>query len=280
MNNAKKYNVEPFFLPFGSESIFCVYMSPEAKKPQAGILYLHPFAEEMHKSRRVAAQQARKFAMDGYAVLLIDLLGCGDSTGDFEDANWDAWKDCVYEGYNWLSKKIDTPIILWGLRLGATLAAEISTQLPDISGLVLWQPVANGEIYLNQLLRLKLASQMLDTDQSKSGTKNFRNLLMSGESIEIGGNMISSTLALAIDKLSLLQITIRYPVYWFEFSQYSSISLSPTSIKVVEYWASLGGVVFTSLITGESFWSSQEICDCPDLYIQTTNVISKIINEL
>jgi len=57
------------------------------------VVFAQPFVEEMNKSRRMAALQARALAGQGWAVLLPDLLGCGDSPGDKGDARWTAWVD-------------------------------------------------------------------------------------------------------------------------------------------------------------------------------------------
>src|SRR5687768_8838655 len=66
---------------------FCLLHMP-SRPARALVVYVHPFAEEMNKSRRMAALQARALAASGHAVLQIDLLGCGDSSGDFGDASW------------------------------------------------------------------------------------------------------------------------------------------------------------------------------------------------
>ena len=74
---------EAFFLPAGREQRFCILHGAESGIPVRGALvYVHPFAEEMNKARRMAALQARAMAAAGYAVLQIDLYGCGDSAGD------------------------------------------------------------------------------------------------------------------------------------------------------------------------------------------------------
>jgi hypothetical protein len=83
---------EPFFLPAGSGERFCIYHAP-AGEPRGTFIYLHPFAEEMNKSRRTAALQSRMFAASGFAVLQIDLFGCGDSSGEFNEARWEIWKE-------------------------------------------------------------------------------------------------------------------------------------------------------------------------------------------
>ncbi len=69
---------------------------------RGAVVYVHPFAEEMNKSRRMAALQSRALAAAGFAVLQIDLLGCGDSSGDFGDASWDEWIDDVLLAVRWL----------------------------------------------------------------------------------------------------------------------------------------------------------------------------------
>ena len=115
------FEIEPFFLSGEQGALFCIHLYPTDTAPKGGILYLHPFAEEMHKSRRMAALQARRFAAEGYAVLQVDLTGCGDSSGDFGDATWEAWHDDARRAHTWLLAKAPGPIILWGLRTGASL---------------------------------------------------------------------------------------------------------------------------------------------------------------
>jgi hypothetical protein len=50
----------------------------------------------MNKSRRAVAVASREFARDGWSVLQIDFSGCGDSSGDFSGARWEAWKKTFY----------------------------------------------------------------------------------------------------------------------------------------------------------------------------------------
>jgi exosortase A-associated hydrolase 2 len=99
---------EAFFLPLGSatgEQRFCLFYPTLGDKLHGLMLFIHPFAEEMNKSRRMAAIQARAFAQAGYAVLQIDLKGCGDSSGDFGDATWQHWVNDVLLGIRWLRER-------------------------------------------------------------------------------------------------------------------------------------------------------------------------------
>src|SRR5258705_9769402 len=77
-------SVETFFLPLDNAKRFCISTIPSnGVEPRGSVLYLPPFAEEMNKSRRMAALQARAFARIGWNVLQMDLFGCGDSSGEF-----------------------------------------------------------------------------------------------------------------------------------------------------------------------------------------------------
>ena len=47
---------------------------PVTATPRGAVVYVHPFAEELNKSRRMAALQARAMAAAGYAVVSLSTL--------------------------------------------------------------------------------------------------------------------------------------------------------------------------------------------------------------
>jgi len=266
-----RFEIEPFFLDGGHGSLFCICLQPAAGIIcKGGILYLHPFAEEMHKSRRMAALQARRFASQGYMVLQVDLTGCGDSAGDFSDANWQVWLDDARCAYAWLADRKPGPISLWGLRSGASLAVELARTLTDIHQLLLWQAIVNGEQYLNQFLRIKLASEMLNTGQAVSQTKTLRTLLEQGSPIEVGGYMLSASMAHALAQLQLSKLPPPCPVIWLEIGLAASDLAAPASQRVIDAWRSAGVNVQTRTLAGEPFWLTQEISECPALIEAST----------
>src|SRR5438046_9873063 len=115
---------EAFFLSNdGRGHRLCLHHRPAASSMLGGVVYVHPFAEEMNKSRRVAALQSRAFAQAGFEVLQVDLLGCGDSSGDFGDATWNDWVRDVIEASRWMRQRAH-PLWFWGLRAGCLLATE------------------------------------------------------------------------------------------------------------------------------------------------------------
>jgi len=263
-------DINPFFLDSPRGPLFCLSLMPTGVEPKCGVLYLHPFAEEMHKSRRMAALQARALAAQGYLVLQIDLTGCGDSAGDFGDASWQAWREDAQLGYDWLKAKTAQPITLWGLRTGATLAVDVARDWPDIERLLLWQPVTSGDQFLNQFLRIKLASEMLADGQAQSGTKSLRAQLEKGEGVEVGGNMLAPAMAKELGAIKLADMRPACPVYWLEVGTQTSEQVMPASQRIVDAWRETNPNVATETVMGDPFWVTQEITECPVL-LEATN---------
>ena len=83
---------EAFFLPGAAHGgRFCLLT--RAAAPVGTLVFVHAFAEEMSKSRRMVALAARAFAERGWNVLQVDLSGCGDSGGELADVSWATWID-------------------------------------------------------------------------------------------------------------------------------------------------------------------------------------------
>lgn len=258
--------IEPFFLEGARGPLFCLYLAPTDKLAQEGLLYLHPFAEEMHKSRRMVALQARAFARAGYAVLQVDLTGCGDSAGDFGDASWEVWRDDAARAHAWLAAQVPGQLTLWGLRLGASLAAQLAPDLARIKRLLLWQPVLNGDQFLTQFLRIKLASEMLSEGQAQSGTKELRaKLLEAGEAVEVGGYMLAPAMARALARLKLNDLRPASAVEWIELGANAGDDVIPAARRVLDTWREGGTTVHPYTVQGDPFWATQEISVCPAL---------------
>jgi len=267
------FEIKPFFLSSKQGSLFCMYLCPTGGTTKGSILYLHPFAEEMHKSRRMAAIQARRFASEGYAVLQLDLTGCGDSIGDFGDATWGRWLDDVQCAYTWLSSNTTGPIILWGLRTGASLAVEAANALPRVASLLLWQPVISGDQYLNQFLRIKLAGEMLSGGQAQSGTRDLRAKLEAGQSFEVGGYLLCDEMARNLAKIKLADVIPPCPVFWVEVIAGEGGEVTPATQRVVDAWRTRGANVSTRVVAGEPFWVTQEITECPGMIQSASEVL-------
>jgi exosortase A-associated hydrolase 2 len=265
---------EPFFLSTELGERFCIFY-PAVGVPRGGLVYIHPFAEEMNKSRRMAALQSREFAKQGYAVLQIDLFGCGDSSGDFGDASWQVWQQDVVLAVHWLRERVEGEVSLWGLRLGALLALDAAQYCsPAPAGFVLWQPVLSGEALLTQFLRLRLASDMLSAGRAKTGVPELRTQLASGEPIEIAGYTLSPRLTVAMDDVKLVdKAPPGKAVWWFEVVSEQGRELPPAAQRVARSWQDDGVRLAVQCVVGQPFWSTVETTECPALIRATTKML-------
>lgn len=266
--------VLPFFLPASGGQRYCLLHLPAPGQPtRGGIVYLHPFAEELNKSRRVAALQARAFAEAGYSVLQIDLHGCGDSSGDFADARWATWRNDVHLACAWLQQRVSGRLTLWGLRLGALLALDIARHPPvPLARLLLWQPELSGQRSMDRFLRVRLAAQML-TDSGRnigenSGRKQApgpaRAQLAQGHAIEVAGYTLAPALVHAIADIDAARLAPAMPVYWLEYNA-SAVTLAAPAARLAGQWRRAGAELHIAAFGDGAFWSSTEIMECPQL---------------
>lgn len=271
---------ESFFLKTGSGERFCLYHGPHPDKECRGaLIYVHPFGDEMNKSRRMAAIQARAFSAMGLGVLQIDLFGCGDSSGEFADARWNIWSQDLVLAKNWLENRGAAPISLWGLRLGALLALDFARNLENaLDKIILWQPIISGESFLTQFLRLRLANEMVsggEGTQKASGTHAMRGTLASGETLEVAGYELAPDLAAAIDVLKAAELIVtRSSVHWFEIVAEPDRPMTPAGARVASTWKQDGVDLHVHLVPCLPFWATQEISECAELVSATTNVFA------
>lgn len=308
MSAATSAGSHAFFLDTGARGQrLCVLHAPAARADGAGaplarVLLLPPFAEEMNKSRRMIALAARAFAAAGAEVLVMDLLGCGDSSGDFGDASWDDWVDDLRLGADWLRRRAaadgngnqdrvgpaghDTghdaghdaghaPLWLWGLRAGALFVPPLLAHLADtntdtdIRGtstarLLFWQPVTQGKLQLQQFLRLRVAADLIG-GQAKGAVQALRDTLAGGASVEIAGYDLSAALAQGLEAAQLKPCDGVERVIWLETATREDATLAPAASNAVEAWRARGAAVDAAVVRGPSFWASTEIEEAPRL---------------
>lgn len=261
-----------FFLPAAHGQRFCMHHPARGVDALGAVLYLHPFAEEMHKSRRMAALQSRALADAGFEVLQIDLLGCGDSSGDFGDASWDAWIDDALLAIGWLRQRGAGPLWLWGLRVGGLLAADLASRLDEPPGLVLWNPVVSGQQFLQQFLRLKLANSAGEGG-GKAAMARIRERLAQGESIEVAGYQLSASMAQQIERASLIGGGALRALRWLETSTRSEAGLSPAATSAIDQFGAQCTDVRAMPVVGPAFWQTTEVEEAPALVSATLDAV-------
>ena len=268
---------QAFFLPAEKGQRFCIFSPSQLPEARGAILYLHPFAEELNLSRRTVALQTRALAAAGFDVLQIDLLGCGDSSGAFEDATWTHWLADAQLALAWLQANSAAPLWLWGLRSGALLAADLARQSPLEVSLLYWQPIPSGDLVLRDFQRLAVAGELL-SGSGKARLAEFKASLAADMPIDVAGYTLSSAMAKGLAESRLIGDQGAFPkrLGWIEIV--SSPKTEPSSV-VAQSLARMkerGGESRYAAVTGQAFWQSHAIDIPPGLIEQTLRVVTEL----
>jgi uncharacterized protein len=277
---------EAFFHPAkqGGRRLYLHHSPPHGQPARAALLYLHPWAEEMNKSRRMAALASRALADSGCAVLQVDLLGCGDSSGDFADASWEAWLADAHEAATWLhARHPQAPLWLWGLRAGALLATTLAHQLAGqgdrLPNLLLWHPTPLGKSTWQQFLRLKAAGQLADGG-GKAILDAARAELAAGRSIDVAGYTVTPALVRGLEAATLTapeasaKSSPTKRLVWLEVSSLVEPAASPVAATALPRWQDAGWATQLLAVPGPSFWQTAEIEDAPALLTATVEALA------
>jgi exosortase A-associated hydrolase 2 len=266
---------DPGDLAAPGDQRFCVFHAAAGDELRGCVVYIHPFAEEMNKTRRMAALQSRALAAAGFSVLQIDLQGCGESSGDFGDASWQGWIEDVLRAVAWLRSRdaahSAAPLWLWGMRSGCLLAAQAAAKLDAPCNFCFWQPSINGQTLLQQFLRLRLAAGLFGGAGSEV-MGEMRASLEQGRSVEVAGYTLSSALAQGLEQARLSPPTraeAAVRVEWFELSTRLDAQVSPVSLQALAQWTDAGLRARHRIVQGPSFWQTVEIEEAPALIEQT-----------
>jgi uncharacterized protein len=267
---------EVFYADVRGGRRFCIFHQPgPAVASRGAVLYAHAFAEEMNKSRRTVAVAARALAASGWSVLLVDLEGCGDSSGEFGEATWHGWVDDLLCAERWLADRAGGMCWLWGLRAGCLVAAEAGARLGGRYPLLLWQPVLSGRLHLTQFLRLKLAGEAIGQSEERTGVKALRARLAEGTRLEIAGYTLNPSLAAALESADLSLDCQAAPVVWCEIGTEAEPGLAPGSQVRVDGLRARGVGVDVVAISGPPFWHTVEIAEAPALVAATTRALAR-----
>jgi exosortase A-associated hydrolase 2 len=265
-------------------SRFIVLHLPEhGREPLGLVVHAPAFAEEVNKARRMVALQARTLAAEGFAVVVPDLLGCGDSPGDFNEATWSTWVNDIAGAARWIANEFARrwpgqprpPTVLWGLRVGALLAAAAARRLREPCALVLWQPTLQGGSALQQFLRLLTAADIVG-GRAPTGGASPRATLAAGTALEVAGYLLTPALANGMEAATLALPERPDSIAAFEVGAREPASLSPALAATSERWRTQGWQVHAEALRGPAFWQTTEIEDAPALIEATTAQVKRL----
>ena len=266
---------EAFFLEGARGRLFGLHF-PATGEPRGKLLCIPPFTEESNRCRVMLGMAARALAHAGWSTLLLDPFGCGDSEGDFEEADWQTWQSDIDTGIDWLQ---DRPgeLALWGTRLGAVMVFEAAQRrLKIVDRLLLWQPVVSGKQMFTQYLRLRIASSR-ELHGRQETTKELRERLAAGETLEVGGYYISPTLAADLDRVALPSspdLPHDLLIDWLERVDDDKTELAMGSRRMIAGWQEQGIDIRPCPFHGPPFWQLHERFLAPELVDRTVEALA------
>jgi len=124
-----------------------------------GIVLCNPFGYEAICTHRTIKALAEQAAQRGFPTLRFDYDGTGDSAGcNMDPDRLAAWLASIRIAIDTLKATSGVEqVCLFGIRLGATLAASVATERDDVDALIAFAPVVNARTYLRELRALELS---------------------------------------------------------------------------------------------------------------------------
>ena len=265
----------PFFFPNDIKQLFGILHQPSLELSNGkGYIFIHPFAEEKLWTHLVLVNFARELTNKGYTILRFDFMGHGDSEGDFKDSNIATrLKDIEYAIKLFQQKAPNVKELgLLGLRFGATLAALACEQHPDISKLILWEPIIGGEKYMQELLRINLATQNAVYKEIRHTREDLVQMMHDGIDANVDGYEISYDLYSQATEINLLAESEK------QFSGDCLIVQIGRTLKIKKDFETLNSIYNKSnleLVVEEPFWK-----EIKTFYARATNLYKVTIEWL
>lgn len=173
-----------------------LHRSADSGEVGLAMVVCNPFGFEavcMHRSLRQIAIAA---AGVGVPTLRFDYAACGHSAGDDADDGdlLPRWVASVHGAIDAAKQATGAArVVLFGVRLGAALAAMAAVERDDVHGLILVAPVVRGRAYLRELRLLGGAATAAPADARRG--------------LESAGFVLSQVTCDAVSRLDLKALT-------------------------------------------------------------------------
>lgn len=144
--------MEAFYFGPSTSYLFGTYHPAKYTNRREGIVLCNPFGQEYMRAHRSLRRLAINLSSLGYAVLRFDYRGTGDSAGTLEGVTAEDWqKDIRFAVQELIDIAAVPKVSLLGLRVGALLAGQVAANHPQVSRLLMWDPIVSGQAYIDEL---------------------------------------------------------------------------------------------------------------------------------
>lgn len=276
----KGIDTQPLLLPDEAGGHrFCLLLAPARSTPHALVLHAQALGGEQNLARRQVNLTARAWAEAGAAVLVVDLAGCGDSTGDTLGDPWGTWDDDLRRGAAWLRTRWPgVPLWGWGLRGGALALAPAWPAGGGPEHWLFWQPLLDGADLLRHWQRQATASALAEGREGRTGPLALQAAWDQGLAAEAGGAAISAPLArgAAARTLEVLPApTGGAPgrVACLEVNTTPRAAPVPRTAACLQRWQEAGWQVTWHGVEGPPFWLGPEVATLPALTAATLQAV-------
>ncbi len=149
--------------------LFRVLHRPQGQA-RAAVLLLPPCGDEKRAAYGACARLARALCAAGAAVIRFDYFGTGDSSGESAELTLSSMRDDSLAVAAELKELLPgTPLVLLGVRMGASLALETSVEL-GAEKVVAVAPLVSGSSWLRQERgRKRLRRSMVRREMAAAG---------------------------------------------------------------------------------------------------------------
>jgi alpha/beta superfamily hydrolase len=201
---------QSFFFQINDVNLFGMLYKPnfKFKNNDIGVLICSSLFEEKTRNHTVLVNWCRYLSENGYAAMLFDYRGDGDSEGDDKDYTIKTRIVDIIIAIEEFKKRANiNKVVLHGLRYGASLAHAAAIE-KKVSSLILWAPVIDLQSELKKLLRTNISAQMILHKKVIYKTEELIAFLMNGKNINVEGYQLNGKLFEEASKFNLLNLSV------------------------------------------------------------------------
>lgn len=222
---------------------------------------LPAFAEEMNRTRSFVSRISFRLSEAGFYVLQPDLSGTGDSTGEFQSADWSRWVEELRLTSAWLLDKAG-PIHLVSLRAGSLFLRDLLAAEPErFNRVCLVEPFVSGADAVREFLQLRVARSIFEG--TKESIAMLTEALAGGQSMEVGGYELSPGLYADLNTAAIEPIGPGLKQALVLGCGRSAETRRTAAMRsLAETWRAAGADAAYAYVATEPFWS-QELPSLP-----------------